>query len=238
MKNIMTLILHLIFSVPLCLREKIRFDGIAANEGEEPTEDPKPLDFKAIVLEILGLPAEATDEDIAAAVESAKAAAAPEQAEVEAANARFREAREALGLAGNATAEELHQAILQLPTQHQKDLTAANEARAEAQVNLAINEGRIPVGDREKWIKKLKTGLDVAANELAALKPQVPNQELGNMSNQIEVAANAKERIASVKEAVEAYMADKGVDYDTAYAAIKKDPKYKSLFEAMQPAAE
>lgn len=226
MKNFFISILHVLF---------MHVRPVAANEGD--------MDFRAVALELLGLPGEADDAAIQSAVaafrEKSKTEPTPE--EVDAANERYRESCTALGIAEDSTPEDFHAALVVLPGRvegAEKDLEAANTRAAEATVDLAINEGRIVMGDRDTWLKKIKDDPAAAANEIATLESKpLPNQKLGDMNKRKAAANTAKERSAQIQAAVNERMHKDGISYDDAYAAVKADEKFASIFEAMDKPA-
>jgi hypothetical protein len=214
----------------------------AANEADEtsvstvdttiPTEEVTSPDFRAMVIEMLGLPADADDVAIQAAVDSLRAKATEMKAEDEAANERFTAGCKALGLADNSAPDAFHAAVLAVPNQihavmkaaneANTKLIAANEAAASARVDLAIHEGRIPVGDRAAWLAKFGSNHQVAANEISALRPMIPSQRIENPAQRTMAANDTHSRITQIQTAVNERMNAKGESYDEAFKQVQK----------------
>jgi hypothetical protein len=188
---------------------------------EEETPATNTLDFKAIVIGMLGLAADADDAAITAAVDALRAKATEMKAEDEAANERFKAGCKALGIADNSTPDAFHAALLAVPGLRSQ-VTAANEAAASARVDLAIHEGRIPVGDRAAWLAKFGTSPAVAANEISALKCMIPSQRIENPAQRTMAANDTHSRITQIQSAVNERMTTKGESYDVAFAQVKK----------------
>jgi hypothetical protein len=161
---------------------------------------------------------DATDEQIAAALEqlASKAASAAtlanEKSSLEAAAASLASERDA------ARAE----------------FAGERAAHIEALLNAAIGAGRIAAAEREGWAARLGNAAGFA-NEAAALTAQAPQLKTRSVTitrgeRKIEIA-NAEQRRALVQELVREAMAAGPLDYDTAFARVQRS--HPALFEAM-----
>ena len=122
----MTFLIMLFCLAALCLIAHRGHRFVAANEGEETTPD-----FRALVLELLGLSTETDDAGITSAVEEFRKVAKNEDPPPADPPADPPEKTE--------EEKKMEAANARLTTQ----LAAANEAAANAQLDLAIAEGRI-----------------------------------------------------------------------------------------------
>jgi hypothetical protein len=172
---------------------------------------------RKLLIEMLGLPPEATDEEIKAKLE----AVLKENAEF--ANAE-KAKLDAEGAKATAEADKL---------KAEDEMKAARMETANALVNLAVAEGRIVLADRNAWLPRL-TGenRESEANALGALKPRLntgklnleqARQEVGDESQRRETIANAVTDLQG-----------KGMSYGDAYAAVRRDPQFKAVFDAMR----
>ena len=112
-------------------------------------------------------------------------------------------------------------------------MQTAREAHANSLLDTALTTGRIAKADREEWLVKL-TGAqrEAESNALAALKPTLNMASLDVSASRIQIG-DAAARRETLSNAVDANMA-KGMAYDDAYDATKKDPALKPVWDAMQ----
>lgn len=111
------------------------------------------------------------------------------------------------------------------------ETTAANERtlHAEALVTVAINSQWIAPGDRAAWMKKLDADFGNAAGELERTAVNTKGVDLGGARKAI---ATAEDRRRELDVAVNSRMGG-GLSYDEAWAAVKRDPQFKELWQAM-----
>lgn len=189
-------------------------DGEKAVQNENPdAENPQSestiMDRK-LLIEKLGLAAEATDEEILAKLD----AVLKENADMAATEKAKLDAE-----ADKKTAVD--------------EVAAARQETANARVDLAIAEGRIALADRDAWVGRL-TGdnRESEANALSAIKPKLntgaitlekARSEIGDEAQRRETIANA---VAAVQK--------EGKTYKEAFAAVRADPKFKDIFAAMK----
>jgi hypothetical protein len=227
-------------SILKSLLRRIRL--IAANEGAAPAA-LTPAETRTLLLQVLDLNVAANDQQIR---ERIQAVERDQQAEEVAANERRQAAFKALGLADTATNEEFHATILAVPAKiaaaddarKQAETSATNErqARAKLLLDVAINEGRLPPSDRPRYETAFNSNFAEAERNLAAEKKKLnpEGNPLGDLSVRKPVVADAQERQATILTAVNERMSKTGEDYSTAFDGVKKDPKFKGVFEAMQ----
>lgn len=192
---------------------------------QEPTETPTEttiMDRKKLT-EDLGLEVTATDEEIFAKIASLKTAAAEAAGKTQEATTMKSERDTAANSLTTATTR-----ITTLET----DLKQAREENANARLDAAVTSGRITLAERGEWMTKL-TGenRETEANALDALTPKLNTKPIDVTQSRIQIG-NAAERRETIANAVDAAMA-KGMSYDDAYAAVKKDPTLKPVWDAM-----
>jgi hypothetical protein len=171
-----------------------------ANEVEE--------SMKQQMLEKLGLPADATDEQILAAVDLAnEAKQRADQAATE-----------------KATAEA---AKLEAET------ALANERKARIGLLLdgAIAAGKVTAADRSRWETDLEANFEAKAPELANAKPVMKTEATTkNLGQRKEVSAASDKVVELVNER----MAATGEEWTPAWAAVKRE--HPALFDQMETA--
>lgn len=188
----------------------------AVDTNSQQTTDTDTMDRK-LLIEMLGLPPEATDEEIKAKLE----AVLKENAEF--ANAE-KAKLDAEGAKATAEADKL---------KAEDEVKAARMETANALVNLAVAEGRIVLADRDAWLPRL-TGenRESEANALGALKAQFNTSKL-NLEQARQEVGDESQRRETIHNAV-SELQGKGMSYGDAYAAVRKDPKYQTVFAAMR----
>ena len=168
---------------------------------------------------VLGLPPEATDEDVLTAV---KAGA---QAIEELAEARARaESSEAEATEAKDGAEEARRDLENEKKAHAATQTAlANEkaARADMVLDAAVKERRIGETARETWMTRLVNEGDAAYAALANEKPLSTADRARGLANECGSGTDHEKRMSLVNE----IMASDKVGYDEAWTrAEKRDP--------------
>lgn len=118
----------------------------------------------------------------------------------------------------------------------ENSLKAAKSAHAKTLLDIAINEGRITAAQRKDHETAFEANFDTAAAALAAIKKTALNTkplEVDIAGSKRSIATN-EERRDLINTAVNERMEKTKEDYTTAYAAVKRDPKFKPVFEAME----
>lgn len=206
---------------------------IVVSEPVSNTDTNETMDRQKL-LEKLGLPPEATDEEILAKIEAFMNAAQSDedkQAAEEMKNS-LTEAQEGRETAENALTTE-QEKVTGLETQLQE----ARTAHANSLLDHAIEGACIEKADREKWEKDFSDDFEKASNALGEIKPKLNTQQL-ELEKSREKVSNERERREQIANAVDAEM-EKGKSYLEATAAVKANPEFKSLFEAMhQPGSD
>lgn len=176
--------------------------GNKNQSGADAGESEKNIMDRAQLIQALGLPEAATDEEIVAAIEKLKAAAADAATKQEAAEA------------------EKAQAV------KEKDETAAalaNEraARRGLLLDQAIAEGRISVAGRAAWEKRLAE--DFAAGSVALANERAPKTE-----SAVKETPAGRGAVNLVALANEKMKENPGMTYTAAFAqAMKEHPEVK-----------
>jgi hypothetical protein len=189
----------------------------AVEPGNDDSQQTTDTMDRKLLIEMLGLPPEATDEDIKAKLE----AVLKENAEY--ANAE-KAKLDAEGAKAAAEADKL---------KAEDEMKAARMETANALVSLAVAEGRIGLTERDAWLPRL-TGenRESEANALGALKPRLNTGKL-NLEQARQEVGDESQRRETVHNAV-AELQGKGMSYGDAYAAVRKDPQFKAVFDAMR----
>lgn len=178
--------------------------------------DPK------IIREKLGLPPEATDEEVNAKLDSVLAAATGAgvtDTALETANtALAAEKTEKEGLANSITSLKGERDKLQA------------EANASA-LDLATTTGRITAADRPAWEARLNgANRETEFNALTALAPKLNKDglDLGGRRDERKQGDNLREEVAN---AVAKLQKNDGLSYDEAWRKTKRNPNFKSYFD-------
>ena len=175
-----------------------------AGENKENSNERKTMDREKLI-QMLGLPPEATDEQILAAVEAAKKAVeelATERTKAEAAEAEK-----------SAAVKEKDEA----------KTAFANERKAHAGVLLdqAIAEGRISVAGRAAWEKRL-------ADDFAAGRAALANEKPPKTATAVSATPGKQAKVDLVALANEKMKANPSLSYNAAFAqAMKEHPEVK-----------
>lgn len=214
-------------SEPVANAKKPGDQESAVNDG---TNQNETMD-KTKLIEMLGLDADATDEEIFAAVadkiEKADAAAKAPEANAEG-DETDKKPEEPKG--EDDDEEEMNSRIISL----EEERDAAREGQANALIDLAIVEGKITEAERKTQELAFKGDFEAAANSLEAMKPKMNTKEISLEKSRVEVSGE-QERREKVANAVAAYRKEHPeADAVAAYAAVKNDPEMKPIFDAMK----
>lgn len=194
------------------------------------TDTPEIMDRK-LLTEKLGLDVTATDEEILAKLAKLMSDAATAETKTQEAATAATEANTA------KTEKETIACSLQAAEakviEFQTALQASREAHANSLLDGAEASGRITRAQRAEWLTKL-TGesRESEANALSAITPKLNTQQLDVSQSRVQIG-DEKQRRETVSNAVEANMA-KGMTYDEAWAAAKKDPALKAVWDKMK----
>lgn len=150
------------------------------------------------LLEALGLPSDATDEQIIAAIAKLKAAAADAATKVEAANAETAAEKE--------EKEELKEAL-------------ANErqARTDLLLDQAIAEQKISVAARPAWAKRLAEDPKAGAIALANEKPLKTTSSTGHLKQGGSTTGETPIALVNAK------VRQQGISFNDAWIAVKRE---------------
>lgn len=189
-----------------------------ANESTpNPKEEPK-MKFPLSTLTLLGLAADATEEQVNAKIAEITGAATANTASL-------------TEVKGKLTTVETDLSNERTAHTASKDLlTKAQEARADIVLGNAVQAGRITPAEKDGWRKDLLAN-EAKFGELEALKPKIKTEArtVGIKSRQ---AAKPSDAVANVQAAVGARIKETGESYDTAFANIKSTKP--ELFANMQ----
>ena len=193
-------------------------EEMPSNESTDNPETTTDMKLMQRLRELLALTDTATEDDILAALE-AHFTNSQKQAE------DLSEAQK-MATAANERATAL-EAQLATATNERNDATAkllaANEARRDTLIKVAINEGRLTEADKGAVLVAFNEDFDKAVADLEARKKTHDTQSIGlngGAARQALRAANEKAELVQV--AVNERMSAKGEDYTTAYLAVKK----------------
>lgn len=194
------------------------------------TQTTEIMDRK-LLTEKLGLDVTATDEEILAALTKVMSDAAT-------AEAKAQEAVTATAEANTAKTEKetvacsLTAARSRITTL-EGELQTSREAHANSLLDAAETSGRITRAERAEWLPKL-TGdaRETEANSLQAITPKLNTTSIDLATSRVQIG-DEKQRRETVSNAVEANMS-KGMSYDEAWAAAKKDPALKAVWDKMK----
>lgn len=222
-----------LMSVGLTNRPNIRAIGALVNEASKQQGE---TEMKELLLKLLGLANEATDEQIQAAakdvdVPALKLALANESAARAADKATHETAlansKGDLQLALSASAK-LAEDAKTAKAESDKAIELANTAlkaeragRIELLVNAAVSDGRVTLADKPKWLADLAADFDgnlvALANAKQVLHTESKTKDLGTRK------AEALSRTDRVLALVNERMTKNREDYLTAFTNVKKD---------------
>lgn len=192
---------------------------LATKDGDQTpppteTETDTTMDPK-LIRQKLGLPPEATDEEVMAKIDSLTTASAE-----------------------NATATTELESVKTEKTEMENSLRTKDAEIArlrEEQNNSLLGEalasGRITAAERPAWETKLKSEKrDEEINSLRAISParKTTALDLGDRRQERATTDNLREEVSN---AVAKLQKDEGIGYDAAWKKVKKDPLFKGYFE-------
>lgn len=207
-----------------------------ADDAEEETISTDPDLMKEKLIALLGLEPTATDDEVMAAVEAKMTTAAAEaNADDEAAAAEKLAAEEKL-----AEAERMAMEANSARDAAEAKAKALRESFAVVVVDTAIVNGRATEAEREALANSLlaeDADVEAVAKGILEKQPELNTGkvELGGKTVAI---SSPRERQAAILAEVNSRMDAKGLTYEAAYAQVKKDPKFRQLFDAMQKPGE
>lgn len=183
------------------------------------TMDPK------LIREKLGMPPEATDEEVLAKIESLIQAATE-------AESRVTEAESAKTTAENAAAAEKQakdEMACSLQTA-EANVISFREAANNSILDLAEREGRITHAERAEWAAKLNgEKREDAVNSIRSLKSKLNTTALGGTQTRADRATSDNQR-EEVSNAVNQLIEKEGMSYHDAWLKVKKDGKFSAYF--------
>ena len=176
---------------------------------EETTPERKTTVNKEQLIALLGLPGDADDAAVEAAIK-----------------ALVKRAEDAEAKLGKTEADK---------TAKEGELAAANEAKAGLETKLAneraarvdlltqsaLADSRITPADLPRWKKLLTENFDANSVALANERPKLKTEQRTSAEAAISVA-NTVDRVQEITSAVEAQVA-KGLSYDAAHAAVRRE---------------
>lgn len=185
--------------------------------------------MKEQLLQLLGLPADATDDQIVAAVTLAnEAKQSAEKATADKAAAEAAKQTAETALANEQTAKA---AAERAKADAETALANERQARIGLLLDGAIRDGKITAADREKWAGELAANFDAKVTELANAKPVIKTEaRTKNLGERKETSAAADKVVELVNER----MTKTNEDWTVAWAAVKRE--HPALFEQMATA--
>lgn len=215
-------------------------------DGMVPPAQPeeKPMELLKRLLAALGMAETATEEDLVAKVTQMNAALAKL---VQSIDSRWK-AEDAVRMACSNVAVE--DQLAQVFAGADAATTAANEARAaletergalaaeraarrELIVSNAIASGIITPAQKDQWLADLASNFEGKSVELSNMKPVVHVTAVtGGLGSRKPELAATRDKVLTL---VNTRMSEKGEDYETAFASVRKE--HAALFDTMkQPA--
>lgn len=188
---------------------------LAANETQTQNDEMK----KELLIQILGLAADASDEQIQQALTGLKTTAAANEAEVK------RLTDEAAAIAGKVTKLETDLAAVNETagkvTKLEADFANERTARIADLVNDGMTRGVITGADKSQWEKDFANEFDATAKKLREVKPALHTVSI--MKNLGQRNSETRGRIAQMQDAVNEHMTKTGEkDYNRAWSACAK----------------
>lgn len=187
--------------------------------------------MKKQLIEKLGLPADATDEQVLAAVDlanEAKSRADQADADKVAAEAAKSTAETALANEVSARSELEIKASSVI-----KDFANERKARIELILDGAIRDGKITAADRERWQGELTASFDAKVVELANAKPVIKTEARTKHLGQRKESSAASDKVV---ELVNERMSKTNEEWTVAWAVVKRENP--ALFVQMQETAK
>lgn len=194
--------------------------------------------MKKQLIEKLGLPADATDEQVLAAVDLAnEAKSRADRADADKAAAEAAKTTAETALANEVTAKTAAETAAE--TLKAEKLTAetalANERKARIGLVLdgAIRDGKITAADRDRVAGELEADFDARLTELANAKPVMKTEPRTKNLGQRKESSAASDKVV---ELCNERMAKTNEDWTAAWAAVKRENP--ALFVQMQETAK
>lgn len=210
--------------------------------------DPKEIEMDILqrLIAILGMDPATTIDDVIAKIDTMKAAL---NKMVAAIDAQCQAEACACDAANSADVKlaELFKLGSGLRTERDAAITAANEAKAALEgekatvaaeraaridllVSNAIIAGKLTPAQKEQWLKDLAESFDSKSVELSNMKPALHvspvTRDLGNRKTEMQ---SGRDKVITL---VNQRMETTGEDYETAFAAVRKE--HAALFDAMK----
>lgn len=196
---------------------------IVTSEPIANSDDDNQLMDRQQLIAALGLPDEATDEEILAAIKALQ-----DNADTPEGKAKLEEVENSL-----KTAESERESAENAKDTAETALKDVRKAYANSLIDAAVSDSRIAEADREEQENAFAADFDAAEKALKAMKPTLNTKEL-SLKKSREELSNAQARREKVENAVsEKMQANPGMSYLDAHSAVKRDPEMKEVFEAM-----
>ena len=199
--------------------------GEAADGDEEQTNENTTIMDPKLIREKLGLPPEATDDEVWAKLEALNAAA-----DAAAQRASDAEAAKQAAEEEKATAEAEKQAMENSLREAEGREAQMREAANNALLDLAVRDGKITAAERSAWAQKLAGAeREAAVNSLAAMNAKLNTKGLGDRPGREE-----REQQDNLREAVVNAVSElekTGLSYVDAWGRVKKDVKFSAYFQ-------
>lgn len=215
---------------------------IPTSEPVANSQDTNIMDRNTLI-ELLNLPAEATDEEIMAAlnalitkVNEGDEAAREELEDIEALQNSLTEATTAREAAENSlsTVTGERDQLSRRADQADVDLLALRESYANTLLDAAVEDGRIEGHEREALANQFTTDFETAKTALIARKPQLNTAAL-NLERSRREVSDEQARREKVANAVGKLMnEDPNLSYLDAHSRVKNDPEMAKVFEEMK----
>lgn len=193
---------------------------------EANTESNNNMDRNQLITQ-LGLGAEATDEQITAAIAALQSTANTNATSLSTANAATEEAQ------GQLTTANARIATLETETQ---TLTNAHGVLVDGVLDLLEKGGKFTPAQRPEVKAKFTANANAAEiiKELKEKKPAMNTKALELNGNRVDLStANARQ--TALESAIGKRMDSDKCDRGTAFDRVQADPAFKQLFEAMKP---
>ncbi len=207
---------------------------IAPAEGNEPVFNslPKPsntiMDRTALTAS-LGLPPEATDEEILAKITALQSAATEAETKVATANTD-----KATADATAATEKKAKEELANSVTAKDTEIINLREAHNNSLLDAAERDTRITAAERADWAAKLNgTDRETQMNSLKALKPKLNGKAL-ELANRRDERAQGDDLREQVANSISKMKKDDGLTHDQAWKKAKKNPAFKAYFERIE----
>lgn len=185
--------------------------------------------MKEQLLQKLGLPADATDEAILAAVDLANEAKQnADQAAADKVAAEAAKTQAETALANEAAAKTAAETA---KTEAETALANERKARIGLLLDGAIAAGKVTAADRGRWEADLEANFEAKATELANAKPVIKTESATKNLGQRKETKAASDNVV---ELVNERMAKTGEEWTPAWAAVKRE--HPALFDQMETA--